>query len=459
MSDQPTAEVVKSQWISNFHIVLPDGERRRVLLLAGDGGWTLPFLRVEGGLWVGNSHPIILALRQQLGLACDFTVLRYLRMEINEEERWDRVFLVLELHEILAAPPLGGRWMERAALAEASLADEEIRGLLLGFLDGEAEGHVPPLRAPWAQPGWFAAAGAWTVETLGALGRPPTGPVQQFRNLGISCLLRVPTAAGLVYCKATARLPLFVNEARLMSFLAPTFPGQIPTPLAIEQEKRWMLLADFGRDLREEKASAADVENLLRQWGATQAGSARLVEELLGIGCIDRRLPVLAAQIDTLATHPLTARHTQPQNLAQLQALVPALQARCAQLARYHLPDTLAHGDLHLGNVARNGDGYQIFDWSDACVAHPFVDLLAPYFFYNDPPMQEQMRGAYLSQWTAWEPLERLREAWRLAKPLAALHQAVSYLHILIGQEELIHAEMADGLRDFVGFVVKAMDT
>ncbi len=457
MSDQPTAEVAKPQWISNFHIVLPDGERRRVLLLAGDAGWTLPFLRVEERLWVGKSQQIADLLRQRVGLSCNFTVLRYLRMELNEEERWDRVFLLLEIHEKLAEPPLNGCWMERATLAELPLADAEARGLLLDYLDAEASGHIPRLRAPWAQPGWFAAAGAWMVETLAALGRPPSGRVQQFRNLGISSLLRVPTAAGLVYLKATAKLPLFVNEAVLMTRLAERFPGQIPPPLAIEPEKGWMLLDDFGRDLRQEQAAETDVAALLRQFGAMQAQSAALVEELLQAGCHDRRLPVLAAQIDLLVEHPLSREHAKADDLAQLRRLAPRLQERCVELASYGLPDTLVHGDLHLGNAARNGQRYLIFDWSDACISHPFLDLITPYFFQENAADAQQRRDSYLAQWTDWAPMDRLLEVWRLAKPLAALHQAVSYLHILLGQEELIHAEMTDGLQEFVTLAVAVL--
>ena len=67
------------------------------------------------------------------------------------------------------------------------------------------------------------------------------------------------------------------------------------------------------------------------------------------------------------------------------------------------------------------------------------------------------MRDAYLAQWVEWESVERLLEVWWLAKPFAALHQAVSYLHILIGQEELVHSEMAHGLAEFVGLALAAL--
>ena len=171
-------------------------------------------------------------------IIANLTSARYLRMELNEEEHWVRAWLVLELHEKLAEPPRNGRWVNREALSKASLADEESRALLLDYLDEGAAGQIVHLRAPWTKPGWFATTAAWMSETLSALGRAPTGPVQQFRNLGISSILRVPTKAGLVYCKATAKLPLFVNETVLMESLATRFPGQIPAPLAIQREKR-----------------------------------------------------------------------------------------------------------------------------------------------------------------------------------------------------------------------------
>ena len=445
-----------SRWNSKFFVILPDFERRCVLLLPGDRGETLPSFSIEGHLWVGDSYEIITHLRDRLGLASNFTILRYLRLEINAEEHWVRVWLVLEPHTLLAEPPLDGHWLNQQSLVEAFLADEESRSLLLAYLDREAAGQLVPLRAPWAEPGWFSQTSRWMTDTLSGLGRPPTGPVQQFRNLGISSVLRVPTVAGWVYLKATAKLPLFINEGAFMAHLAEQFPGQIPRPLAVETEKHWMLLDDFGADLHSQKPSEADVADFLRQFGALQVQSARMVDDLLDAGCRDRRLPVLARQIADLAAHPLTVRHTTPDKLAQLRAAVPALQERCAVLDSYNLPDCLVHGDLHLGNVARNGDTYQIFDWSDSCIAHPFVDMITPYFSYDDANTRAQLRDIYLAQWNEWESLERLREVWRLAKPIAALHQAVSYLYILIGQEELVHREMAGGLADFIGLALTA---
>lgn len=449
-----TATDAQPQWISHLHVVLPDAEQRRVWLLAADDGWALPALDVEGGVWVGDAARLIPLLRERLGLAGDFTILRHLGLSIDGAARRDRAFPVVEFHPALAEPLPGGRWVDRAELAGLSLAEESQRELLAGFL---AEEEAPPLRAAWARPGWFAQATAWMGEALTALGRAPTGPVEQYKCLGISCLLRQPTDAGTVYLKATARLPLFVNEGRLMESLARYFPRWIPGPIARHDGNSWMLLDDFGPNLWQRDKEKADFAPAAAEYARLQQASAERVGELLALGCIDRRLPVLAGQIDPLLAHPLTARHAKAEERSQLAGLAPRLRERCAQLAAIGLPDALVHGDLHLGNVAAKDDGFLFFDWSDACVAHPFLDMITPYYMEKDEAKRARGKEAYLAAWEGWASRSALEEAWRLAKPLAALHQAVSYLHILIGTEEVVHPEMADGLRDFVALTLAAM--
>lgn len=456
MSTSPSPN--SSGWESKFHLVLPDVEHRRVLLLPDDAGGRLPSLSVDRHLWVGDSHEIIALLREQLGLAGNFTILRYLRMELNPTEQRVQAWLVLEPSGEWDELPRNGRWLSRDELAAAPLSDRESQRLLVDFLDGEATGQTVPLRAPWARPGWFSRAGRWMTDTLAGLGRSPTGAMQQYRNLGISSVLRVPTADGLVYLKATAKLPLFVNEGRLMEKLAVHFPRWIPAPIARHDGNSWMLLDDFGPNLWQRDKKDADFAQAAAEYARLQQASAPRVEELLALGCFDRRLPVLAEQIDALLAHPLTATHADADELSQLVALAPRLSERCAQLAAFGLPDTLVHGDLHLGNVAANGDGYLFFDWSDACVAHPFLDMITPYYLEKDEAKRARGKEAYLALWEGWGSRSALEEAWALAKPLAALHQAVSYLHILLGQEEVVHPEMASGLRDFVEFTLRAMD-
>jgi len=60
-----------------------------------------------------------------------------------------------------------------------------------------------PLRAPWAEPGGPAALVRWAGDALGRQGRPPTGPAVQVKSWNLSCVHRIPTAAGPVWSKAT----------------------------------------------------------------------------------------------------------------------------------------------------------------------------------------------------------------------------------------------------------------
>src|SRR5918999_5300285 len=133
------------------------------------------------------------------------------------------------------------------------------------------------------------------------------------------------------------------------------------------------------------------------------------------------------------------------------------LRAMCAELASYAVPHTLVHGDLHLGNVARSAGSYLFFDWTDACVAHPFFDTIS-IFQVKDPNVQARLRNSYLGVWAAYEPIERLLEAWKVAKPLCALHQAVSYQHILATLEDTSKPELASGLPYWLRTLLQSLE-
>ena len=73
--------------------------------------------------------------------------------------------------------------------------------------------------------------------------------VDQVTNWSLSCVLRGHTAAGAVYFKAAATLPLFVNEPVIMAALARRYPEHIPAPLSLNPQRRWMLLPEPEQDV------------------------------------------------------------------------------------------------------------------------------------------------------------------------------------------------------------------
>lgn len=115
----------------------------------------------------------------------------------------------------------------------------------------------------------------------------------------------------------------------------------------------------------------------------------------------------------------------------QLRALGPDLKILCHQLANDAIPQTLVHGDLHPGNIAVQNGTPIYFDWTDACVAHPFFDVLTFLDTVDDPVWQRRLHDSYLVQWTDYASLECLREVFARSQLLATIHQAVSYRHIM----------------------------
>lgn len=116
------------------------------------------------------------------------------------------------------------------------------------------------------------------------------------------------------------------------------------------------------------------------------------------------------------------------------------------------MPQTLIHGDLG-GNILVNGDRYIVFDWTDVCIAHPFFDMATVIdtafhdsVIRDESDVRTRLRDAYLEPWTHYETMERLVQAFELATSLGALHQAMSYMWILMNVAEDARWELESGL-------------
>jgi hypothetical protein len=439
-----------ADWRSAIDVIIPHSSTPRVLLLAEGERWSLPRVSIDD-LWAVDVDQICHELRRTLALAT--TVLRLASKRSDESQRQMVMTYILENRAPSWQPPSHGRWANCAELDE--MAQPEQRAVLDAYFAEVESGLIPELRAPWCRTGWLDTAIAWIAAQLAARGTPLVGEVEQVTNWSLSCILRGHTAAGAVYFKAAATLPLFVNEPVIMAELARRYPDHIPAPLSLDSQQRWMLLPDLGPPLGYEAPLAARQE-LLRRLSALQRESTADADQLLELGCLDRRLERLSAQAATLAADAAALSGLTDAERAQFREALPRLQAMCAALAACGIPHTLVHGDLHLNNVADDAGRYLLFDWTDACVSHPFFDLISV-FDDEDHARQAQLREAYLSLWSDCAPLEQLREAWALAQPLSDLHQAISYQHILVGLEPSAQIELADSMPYYVRKVLQAL--
>jgi aminoglycoside phosphotransferase (APT) family kinase protein len=181
--------------------------------------------------------------------------------------------------------------------------------------------------------------------------------------------------------------------------------------VAADHERGWMLM----RELPGETARATAGHDAW--WSAVEVLSrihqafAGRNEDVLAAGAPHRGLAHVREAIETLVG--VDARGA------------ALLRAACDELAIYDLPETLVHGDFHRGNVSVDGGRPVIFDWSDACLAHPLVDMHA-LFAYDEEPARSDSLRRYAAGWPTHER-ERILAACRFAEPLACVHQAVTY--------------------------------
>jgi hypothetical protein len=419
-------------WQTDLHAILLRPEATAVWLQPGEAGWTLPALLLAERLWLRVENRINLAWQTRLGLPV--TVLYCAHYHLYEEEQRVELLHVLENHEPALTPPVAGQWLTAAELSRLTLVQPEHRPFIETALAEAASGDLPVQRPPWSRPGWLAQAVTWIESELSRLDYSLVGPVTPLNSWALSCVLRAPTTRGDVYFKAAIESPLFVNEPVILTELATLFPGHIPQPLSIDAARRWMLLGDFGQPVGDAPTIAAQVE-MVRLFARIQLTAVHHRPHLLAIGCLDRRLGRLATQIEALINDTAALKGLSGAEVEQLQQSAPRLQAMCQALAGYGIPETLIHGDLHLGNVASQDGRMLFFDWTDAAISHPFLDMIAIFSPANETD-QDPLRDAYLAHWSAYGSPAQLQEAWQLAERLSALYQAISYQHILAGLEE-----------------------
>ena len=138
-----------------------------------------------------------------------------------------------------------------------------------------------------------------------------------------------------------------------------------------------------------------------------------------------------------------------------MRRLAPELKDACRRLAACGVPDALVHGDLHPGNIARLDGELAYFDWTDACIAHPFFDLQSLQW-QKDEATRAALLDAYLGAWEGVESPERLHEAAALAAIVTPLHHAVSYQQILANLEPDARPEL-DATHQFLREILARM--
>lgn len=92
--------------------------------------------------------------------------------------------------------------------------------------------------------GWRAEATSWLEARLAEAGITRTGEVKQPRVRPWGTVLRAPTTAGTVWLKASA--PATAFEVALYPVLHEHAPDAVLEPIALDQDRGWLVLPDGG---------------------------------------------------------------------------------------------------------------------------------------------------------------------------------------------------------------------
>jgi len=418
------------------YCLVPEVSGTRILVVSGPEGWTLPTVEHGDDWFAHEAVSVARQLSERLGI-------RLVALREVEEAG----LRLCELENLCPewSPASGCRWADRAAAEALHLTPPDLRALVLAWFRQSSRRRPPAARPPWEKQGWYGGAVAWIEEQLARLAYTSTGPVEQVKTAwSCSCILRVPTTAGYLYFKATyARPPA---EVAVIQELARLWPSHVPTLVAADVSRRWMLMEDFGpRELS--RMPFARWPGALRLFGRLQRECSAGVSVWLGIGCPDRRMDNLVRRLEPLLFDSLLAQADPPFRLGEgdlerLRADRERWAQELLELGGSPLPVSIVQQDFRDGNVAVRGRDYLFYDWSDTVVSHPFFSACRFLEYVESGGGSPKRRGgrrlptavrherlidAYLDSWAEYAPRDRLRAVFRQVQRLNPLYQAIRW--------------------------------
>ncbi len=265
---------------------------------------------------------------------------------------------------------------------------------------------MTPFSQTVTTPEWRAEAEAWITTQLTVAGLAATGAIEQRRVRPWSTQLVVPTDGGVVWLKANCTAQAF--EPRLQELLAGLAPERVDEPLAVDQERAWMLTRDRGATLGESRTPTVDDwRRIVAAWASLQRDVASRGRAVLDAGVPDCAPPTVPERLDRMIIALSALPEDHPAHLTEdrarrLHEARPRVVDAARALADSPLPVTLQHGDLHLWNVFAVGDELHFFDFGDAQWAHPLESLCIPWAVthHDSTAPWDELLAAYHEPWS-----------------------------------------------------------
>ena len=305
-------------------LVIYDSTRPGVLLEETDGCDTLPYVEVAVSE-PGIVAPLNVAVQERFGL--DVITLRYVPTgRSRADDSVDAVFF-METRDRLDASVSGGRWVGRGEISGIEFERTAGPHVESFMRDVSSDGQVHPLRAEWAKAGWFRDIAAWIEATLERSGYALTGRVEQVRHVGI-LVARIPAIAEPAQCRRHAlALAHHQRSTSRLNIGTDAASNVVPVVVAVEPARGWTLMEAFAQP---ETRGVATIADALQVLAGLQRKWVGRTDELLGIGCPDRRLETVPVAAVQLMQRDDVRYRIDPSRRAEVDAALDDLPELCA---------------------------------------------------------------------------------------------------------------------------------
>lgn len=292
--------------------------------------------------------------------------------------------------------------------AESSALDTLVRGDFEEFAEGELR--------PWEMPEWHNKTVVEATLTLAKQGYEVHGTFEQFQITPNAAVLRVNTNKGKVYLKASTH-----REGKIAALIGSFAPFLARKPIAVNVEKEWMLMNDYGSPIQE-KLSLKEFENLSVALGSLQLESMKHIEELKEAG-----IPQESCESLICRTKKMLQNKEVRRSLGYLQSFECGAEDGMADLEEHSQalfnflrslyedkrhPVSLVHGDIGPSNIIKDKDGsYILYDWGMAKLGFPMGDIIALAWMTDPSPnLNSEILHPYLSLWADHASISELQK-------------------------------------------------